>query len=89
MSESIILGFAQNAVMIALMLAAPVLIVSLLIGSVISLFQAATQINEVTLTFVPKIIGVGLVLGLFGSWMLQKLIAFTVNIFTNLPNMIH
>jgi flagellar biosynthetic protein FliQ len=87
MSETFVLSFAQNAVTIALILAAPVLLVSLLVGSLISLFQAATQINEVTLNFVPKIIAIGLVLLLLGSWMTQQLLTFTTNIFINLPNM--
>jgi flagellar biosynthetic protein FliQ len=60
----------------------------LIIGSVISLFQSATQIQETTLTFIPKIIGVGLVVAILGSWMIQQLIAFTVNIFTSLPDII-
>ncbi len=87
MTESYVLSFAQNAVMVAAILAAPVLIVSLIVGSLISLFQAATQINEVTLTFIPKIIAIGLVLAILGSWMSQQIITFTANIFMNLPNM--
>ncbi len=87
MTEAYVLSFAQDAVMLALVLAAPVLIVSLLVGSLVSLFQAATQINEVTISFVPKIISIGLVLALLGSWMVQKLVAFTTSIFVNLPTM--
>ena len=86
MTESYVLGFAQNAMTVTLILAAPILITSLLVGSLVSLFQAATQINEVTLTFVPKIIISGLLLALLGSWMGQKLIAFTANVFMSLPN---
>jgi flagellar biosynthetic protein FliQ len=88
MSESFVLSFAQNAIMVAVILAAPALVTSLIIGSVISLFQSATQIQETTLTFIPKIIGVGLVVAILGSWMIQKLIAFTANIFTSLPDII-
>jgi flagellar biosynthetic protein FliQ len=84
-TETYILTFAQNAIMMAMLLAAPVLITSLVIGSLVSLFQAATQINEVTLTFIPKIVGVTLVLALIGSWMAQQLLAFTVNVFNSLP----
>lgn len=87
MTESYVLSFAQSAVMVALTLAAPVLIVSLVIGSLVSLFQAATQINEVTLTFIPKMIAIGLVLALLGSWMGQQLLSFTTSVLTNLPNM--
>ncbi|NMC12035.1 MAG: flagellar biosynthesis protein FliQ [Chloroflexi bacterium] len=89
MTETYILSFAQNAVVVAILLVAPALLVSLLIGSLISMIQAATQINEVTLTFIPKIIGIGLVLAFFGSWMVQHLLTFTTNVFTNLPSMPH
>lgn len=88
MTESFVLTLARDAALIALILAAPILLVSLLIGSVISLIQAATQINEVTLTFIPKMIGIGLVLVILGSWMLQRLLVFTSGLFTSLPNFV-
>jgi len=88
MSESFVLSFAQSAVMIAVILAAPPLVTSLVIGSVVSLFQAATQIQETTLTFIPKIIGVGIVIAILGSWMVQKVLAFATDVFTSLPNII-
>ncbi|KAA3648377.1 MAG: flagellar biosynthetic protein FliQ [Chloroflexi bacterium] len=88
MTESYVLGLAQEVLMVTLTLAAPILLVSLLIGSLVSLFQAATQINETTLTFVPKIIGIALVLIVLGSWMAQQLISFTVNIFDGLPGLV-
>ena len=87
MNEAYVLSFTQNALMITLILAAPVLFVSLLVGILVSLFQAATQINEVTLTFIPKIIGVSLILLLLGSWMGQQLLSFTARTFTNLANL--
>jgi flagellar biosynthetic protein FliQ len=86
-TEAYILNFAQNAVTTALILAAPILITSLLVGMLISLIQAATQINEATLTFIPKILAIGIILAIFGSWMGQKLLSFTTTIFVNLPNM--
>lgn len=89
MSEAYVLTLAQDAIFIALMLAGPVLLASLLIGSLISIVQAATQINEVTLTFVPKMVGIILILIILGSWMLQKIVAFTAAIFNNLPNLVH
>jgi flagellar biosynthetic protein FliQ len=89
MTEAYILGFAQNAVIVTIILTAPILLVSLIIGSLISMIQAATQINEVTLTFIPKILGIGLVLAFLGSWMVQNLVTFTTNVFTNLPSMPH
>jgi flagellar biosynthetic protein FliQ len=88
MTESYVLSLAQNSVTVMLVLAAPVLLVSLLVGSLISLIQAATQINEVTMTFVPKIIAIGLVLAFLGSWMLQQLLVFTTSLFNSLPNFI-
>jgi flagellar biosynthesis protein FliQ len=88
MTESYVLSLAQNAVTVMLILAGPVLLVSLIVGSLISLVQAATQINEVTMTFVPKLVGIGLVVALLGSWMLQRLLVFTSNIFTSLPNFV-
>jgi flagellar biosynthesis protein FliQ len=89
MTESYILGFVQNALLISLYLAGPVLLASLIVGSLVSLFQAATQINEVTLTFIPKILAIGIVLAVTGSWMGQQIIAFTTNVFTGLANIPH
>ncbi len=89
MSETYVLSLSQNALMVALMVAGPVLIISLVIGSLVSLVQAATQINEVTLTFIPKIIGIALVFLLLGAWMLQQLVQFTVNLFQTLPSLVH
>ena len=89
MSETYVLSLAENALMVALMVAGPVLIISLVIGSLVSLVQAATQINEVTLTFIPKIIGIALVFLLLGAWMLQQLVQFTANLFQTLPNLVH
>ncbi|MGB9639379.1 MAG: flagellar biosynthesis protein FliQ [Anaerolineales bacterium] len=87
MTESYVLGFAQNAVMTALIIAGPILLVSLIVGSLVSLFQAATQIHEATLTFIPKMIGIGIVLAIMGSWMGEKMLSFTISIFTNLATM--
>jgi len=89
LSEAFVLTLAQDAIFIALMLAGPVLLASLLIGSLISIVQAATQINEVTLTFVPKMVGIILILIILGSWMLQKITAFTAALINNLPNLVH
>jgi len=88
MTETFVLSLAQNAITVALMLAGPILLVSLLVGSIISLIQAATQINEVTLTFIPKMIGIILVLLFLGSWMLQQLVSFTSGLFESLPSLV-
>lgn len=87
MTETYLLGFAQNALLVTISLGLPVLGVSLVIGIIISMFQAATQINEVTLTFIPKIAAVIVVLMIMGSWMAQQLLSFTANVFMSLPNL--
>jgi flagellar biosynthesis protein FliQ len=88
MTESYLITFAQNSLMVTMFMAAPILLVSLIVGSLISLIQAATQINEVTLTFVPKMIGIILVFALLGGWMGQQLLSFTQNIFISLPSLV-
>lgn len=89
MTEAYVLTLAREAITLSLLLAGPVLLISLVVGSLISLVQAATQINEVTLTFLPKMIGIVVVLVVLGSWMLQKLLVFTANLFNSLPGLIH
>lgn len=87
MTEAFILNLAQSALTMALLLAGPILVASLVIGSLVSLFQAATQINEATLTFVPKIAAVGVIILFLGSWMAQQMLAFTANLFTSLGSL--
>ncbi len=89
MTEAYVLTLGQNAIMIALLLAGPILLVSLVVGSLVSLVQAATQINESTMTFIPKLIGIVLVLLILGSWMLQQMLVFTANLFNSLPDLVH
>jgi flagellar biosynthetic protein FliQ len=89
MTESYLMSLAQNAVLLALILAGPVLIISLLIGLLVSMVQAATQINEVTMTFIPKAVGIIAVIAVLGSWMLQKMMIFTSNLFASLPDLVH
>ncbi len=88
MDEAYLITLTQNAIVVMLALAGPVLLISLLIGTIISLIQAATQVNEVTMTFIPKIIGIGLVIVFLGSWMMQQIIVFTINIFNSLPSFV-
>lgn len=79
-----ILGQAQAAVMMMLMLAGPLLVVSLVVGLVVSIFQAVTQVNEMTLTFVPKVVAIFVVLIVMGPWMMQILLGYTANTFTSI-----
>lgn len=87
MTEAFVMTLAQKAITMALILAGPVMLVSLLVGSLISLVQAATQINEPTLSFVPKMIGIIVVLVVLGSWMLQQILVFTSELFNSLPTL--
>ncbi len=89
MTIATILSLAQSAVIVTLQLVGPTLVLSLVIGFVLSIVQSASQINEPTLTFVPKIIGVGAVLLLLGPWMLQQIILFTTRLFESLPAYVH
>lgn len=87
MTETMIMDLGRNALYMMMILSLPLLGVSLMIGLVVSLVQAITQIQEVTLTFVPKILGVILVLVLLGSWMLQQMLAFTTTLFDFIPRL--
>ncbi len=82
MSQNMVISIIKDAVQTGLLVAAPILIVSVVVGLIISIFQATTQIQEQTLTFVPKLIAVAVIGLIAGSWMLQQIIAFTQRIFT-------
>jgi flagellar biosynthetic protein FliQ len=85
MSDGVVVSLAQDALMTAILVSAPILIVSLAIGLVISLFQAMTQINEVTLTFVPKILGVFAIVAVMGPWMVGTMVSYTTRLYATLP----
>ena len=85
MTDSSILDIATQTMILALKLSAPILVTALVIGFAVSLFQAMTQIQEFTLAFVPKVIGIGIALILSGNWMLHTLIDFTVDLFARIP----
>ncbi|NEZ45903.1 flagellar biosynthesis protein FliQ [Clostridium niameyense] len=81
MSENMVMGIIKDAIQTGLMISAPILGISIIVGLLISIFQATTQIQEQTLTFVPKLIAIAAVGLLTGSWMLHEVIAFTQRIF--------
>lgn len=85
MTTQYVLGLGREAVMLTLMVSAPMLGFGLLVGLVVSVFQAATQIQEMTLTFIPKIVAVALALLLFLPWILNKLVSFTASLFNSIP----
>lgn len=80
MTPEFVVSLGRQAVELVLMLAAPMLICALVVGLVISIFQAATQINEQTMTFIPKIVAVLVSLLLFAPWMIQKMIGFSTEL---------
>jgi len=85
MSPEFITGFVLQGVKVAILLAAPVLLFGLVAGLLVSIFQAATQINEMTLVFIPKMLAVVVAILIFFPWMLKVITEFTQNLFVSLP----
>ncbi len=79
----------SRALEITLLLAAPLLVVALVTGLIIGAFQAATQINEQTLSFIPKLLAMALTLVIAGPWMLKVLLSYTHELFESIPNLIN
>ncbi|MBB3329915.1 flagellar biosynthetic protein FliQ [Halomonas campaniensis] len=88
MTPEMVMGLAYQGMKVTLFLGGPLLLTALLTGLTVSLFQAATQINEMTLSFIPKILGVFLVLILAGPWLLKLITDFTRELFLNIPMMV-
>jgi flagellar biosynthesis protein FliQ len=85
MSEDLIIQIFRDCLKTALLVSAPMLIAAILVGLAVSIFQAATQIHEMSLAFVPKILAIVGVLIVLSPWILNVLTAFTINIITNIP----
>lgn len=88
MNGSFIIGLGQQVILLVLEIAGPLLIVGLAVGLLVSIFQATTQIQEQTLSYIPKIAATVIVLMIAGPWMLGQLTSFTVRILGNLQNYI-
>uniref|UniRef100_A0A832GN43 Flagellar biosynthetic protein FliQ n=1 Tax=Caldimicrobium thiodismutans TaxID=1653476 RepID=A0A832GN43_9BACT len=88
MTDTTVITLAKEAIKLSLLLAAPLLITALVVGLAISIFQAVTQIQEMTLTFVPKILAMVLVVFLTLPWFLKKLTTFTENLILNIPGLL-
>lgn len=88
MSTDFIVGMMAETIRMTLMISAPVLLVGLVVGVVISLLQAVTQVQEMTLVFVPKIVACLVMLVAALPWMINLLVSFTHNLFANIPNYI-
>ena len=82
-TEEVVLDIVRDAIYLIITTAAPLLLVSLVVGLIVSIFQTVTSIQEQTLTFVPKIIGVFLGIIIFGSWMLDKMTGLMTNLWSN------
>ncbi|PXW92517.1 flagellar biosynthetic protein FliQ [Streptohalobacillus salinus] len=88
MSGEFVISLAEQGIITVLMVAGPLLILALVVGLLVSIFQATTQIQEQTLAFIPKIVAVLFGLVFFGPWMLTRVVEFTTNILTNLTTVI-
>ena len=87
MTPESVMTMGRTAMEITLLVSAPLLLVALVIGLVVSIFQAATQINEATLSFIPKLVGVFIALVVAGPWMLSVMLDYMRQVFTGIPNM--
>ena len=88
MTLGTVMEIGRQAIEVTLIISAPTLLAALIVGLIISIFQAATQINESTLQFVPKLVAMFLVMVLFGPWMLQYLIDYIQRLFGSIPQLI-
>lgn len=88
MTDELVIRLGQDALRTTAMLAAPLLISTLVVGLAVSVFQALTQINEATLTFIPKMIVVAVVFVLAGPWMMDVMSTYTINLFENIAVMV-
>lgn len=88
MSPELVMSVGQQALKLTLLLSAPLLLTALLVGLAVGLFQAATQIQEMTLSFIPKLLAMGLAFLISGPWMLRLLTDFTRRLITDLPVLI-
>ncbi|AWL06371.1 flagellar biosynthesis protein FliQ [Massilia oculi] len=88
MTPESVMTMGRTAMEVTLMIAAPLLLVALIIGLIVSIFQAATQINEATLSFIPKLVGVFVALVVAGPWMLSVMLDYMRQVFTGIPGLI-
>jgi flagellar biosynthetic protein FliQ len=88
MTDVLVLQAGRDALMLTLFLAGPILVVGLVVGVVISVFQAATQVNELTLAYVPKILAVFATVALLGPWMIGMIVGYTTGLLARLPELV-
>ncbi|MEJ1167768.1 flagellar biosynthesis protein FliQ [Variovorax sp. CCNWLW235] len=88
MTPESVMSLGSQAIHVSLLLGAPMLLVALIVGLVISIFQAATQINEATLSFIPKLLAVFAVLVIAGPWMLAQMLDYIRTLFSSIPHLV-
>lgn len=88
MTPESVLTIGRHALEVTLLLSAPLLLAALAVGLLVGVFQAATQINEMTLSFIPKLLGVAVALALGGPWMLKVLVSYTRDLITSIPSLV-
>jgi len=88
MTPESVMTIGRHAMEVTLMIAAPMLLVALIIGLVVSVFQAATQINEATLSFIPKLVGIFIALVVAGPWMLTVMLDYMREVFSGIPGLV-
>ncbi|WP_237173796.1 flagellar biosynthesis protein FliQ [Paracandidimonas lactea] len=88
MTAETVMSMTYQAMKLALIMAGPLLLVTLLVGLVISIFQAATQINEMTLSFIPKLLAVGAALVLLGPWLISNMVDYMQALLTQIPGLV-
>lgn len=88
MNQDTVVNLASQAMSLALKVAGPLLLVGLVVGLLVSIFQAVTQIQEQSLTLIPKIVGIAVVVVLLGPWMLGQLVSYTTNLYMSIPTLV-
>jgi flagellar biosynthetic protein FliQ len=88
MTQDTVVNLVTKAMTVGLEVAGPMLLVGLAVGLIVSLFQAVTQIQEQTLTFIPKIVGLAVLIVILGPWMLDQLVSYATNLYTSIPQLI-
>lgn len=89
MTPETVLAVGRHALEITLLLAAPLLLTALAVGLLVGVFQAATQVNEMTLSFIPKLVAMAAALMIAGPWMLKLIVAYTRGLFESIPGLLH
>ncbi len=87
MDTAAVVDLARQALWMTMIISAPLLLVGLAVGLVVGIFQAATSINEQTLSFIPKVFAIGLTISVMGGWMINTMVDYTKSIFTRIPSL--